>query len=77
MLAHNDAATTGKLHPLTRKALDRIWTVQSANGGWIWQKGNKPPSGIDDHYGTAMAIIGAGVAPGGYSSTPAARAGLV
>lgn len=76
VLAHNDAVTTGKLHPLTRRALDRIWTVQSADGGWIWQKGNKPPSGIDDHYGATMATIAAGVAPDGYAKTPAARAGL-
>src|SRR5215211_415750 len=27
-LAGNDAATTGKLHPLTRAALDRVWTIQ-------------------------------------------------
>ena len=31
-LAFNDAATTGKLHPLTRTALDRMWTVQQK--GW-------------------------------------------
>ena len=31
-LALNDAATTGKLHPLTRKALDRMWTLQKPEG---------------------------------------------
>ena len=76
VLAHNDAATTGKLHPLTRKALDRMWTLQSEDGGWIWQKGNKPPSGVDDYYGATMAAIAAGVAPGGYAETPAAQVGL-
>ena len=76
VLAHNDAATTGKLHPLTRKALDRMWTIQREDGGWTWQKGNRPPSGVDDYYGAAMAAIGAGVAPENYSGTPIARKGL-
>ncbi|MHC4657032.1 MAG: prenyltransferase/squalene oxidase repeat-containing protein [Planctomycetota bacterium] len=77
VLAHNDAATTGKLHAQTRKALDRMWTVQREDGGWTWQKKrNRPPSGIDDYYGAAMAAIGAGVAPGNYSETPSARKGL-
>ena len=33
-LALNDAATTGTLNPLTRKALDRIWTLQKPDGSW-------------------------------------------
>src|SRR5207247_677221 len=33
-LALNDTATTGALHPLTRKALDRIWTLQKPGGGF-------------------------------------------
>ncbi|MHC4625839.1 MAG: hypothetical protein ACYTDV_02555 [Planctomycetota bacterium] len=76
VLALNDAATTGKLHPLTRKALDRMWTLQREDGGWTWQKGNKPPSGIDDYFGVAMAAIGAGAAPGDYSKTPLAAEGI-
>lgn len=76
VLAYNDAATSGKLHPLTRKALDRMWTVQGDGGGWIWQKGNRPPSGVDDFYGPAMAAVAAGVAPDDYSETAAAQKGL-
>jgi len=76
ILAQNDAATTGKLHPSTRKALDRIWTVQREDGGWTWMKNNEPPSEIDDQYGTAMAAIGVGIAPDGYSKTPIAQKGL-
>jgi len=76
VLACNDAATTGELHPLTRKALDRMWTVQGDDGGWTWQKGNRPPSGVDDYYGTAMAAVAAGVAPDGYSETATAKKGL-
>src|SRR5665213_4114361 len=33
-LAINDAATTGHLHPLTREALDRMWTLQRKTGEW-------------------------------------------
>ena len=76
VLAQNDAATTGKLHPSTRKALDRIWTAQREDGGWTWLDDNEPPSEIDDHYGVTMAAIGAGVAPDNYRETPAAREGL-
>jgi squalene-hopene/tetraprenyl-beta-curcumene cyclase len=75
-LAQNDALTTGKLHPTTRKALDRMWTMQREDGGFDWMKYNQPPSEIDDHYGVTMAAIGAGVAPRGYAETPAAAAGL-
>lgn len=76
ILAQNDAATTGKLHPVTRKALDRIWTAQREDGGWTWLDDNEPPSEIDDHYGVTMAALGVGVAPDNYSGTPAAKKGL-
>lgn len=76
VLAQNDALTTGKLHPSTGKALDRIWTVQRDDGGFDWMKYNQPPSEIDDHYGATMAVIGVGAAPGDYADTPAAKAGL-
>jgi squalene-hopene/tetraprenyl-beta-curcumene cyclase len=35
-LAFNDSLTTGKLHPSTRTALDRMWTLQKRNGAWEW-----------------------------------------
>lgn len=76
ILAQNDAATTGKLHPSTRKALDQIWTLQREDGGWTWQNDNAPPSEIDDHYGVTMAAIGVGLAPEYYSKTPKAINGL-
>ncbi|NUQ66568.1 MAG: terpene cyclase/mutase family protein [Pirellulales bacterium] len=75
-LAQNDALTTGRLHPSTRKALDRMWTMQREDGGFDWMKYNQPPSEIDDHYGATVAAIGVGVAPDGYAETPAAKAGL-
>jgi squalene-hopene/tetraprenyl-beta-curcumene cyclase len=76
MLAQNDALTTGKLHSTTRRALDRIWTVQREDGGFDWMKYDQPPSEIDDHYGATMAVIGVGAAPNGYAKTVAAQAGL-
>ena len=76
VLAQNDAATTGKLHPATRFALDRIWDFQREDGGWTWLDDNEPPSEIEDHYGVTMAAIGVGVAPDRYSDTPAAKEGL-
>ena len=75
-LAFNDAQTTGKLHPLTRSALDRMWKLQRADGSWEWLKCNWPPAEADDYYGVTVAALGAGMAPDGYAATPAAQAGL-
>jgi squalene-hopene/tetraprenyl-beta-curcumene cyclase len=75
-LAFNDAHTTGKLHPMTRKALDRMWTVQRPDGAWEWAKCGWPPFEHDDYYGATFAAVGAGIAPGGYAQTAAAQAGL-
>ncbi len=75
-LAINDAATTGKLHPLTRKALDRIWTVQKSDGGFDWLKCGWPPYEYDDYHGALFAAIAAGSAPEGYAQSSTARPGL-
>lgn len=71
------AASDGeKLHPLTRQALDRMWTVQRPDGGWNWLKCAWPPMESDDHYGATLAILAAGRAPEKYAETPAAQEGL-
>jgi squalene-hopene/tetraprenyl-beta-curcumene cyclase len=75
-LAINDAGTTGKLHPLTRQALDRMWTLQQKNGAWNWLRLNNPPLEHDDYYGAVWAAVGVGMAPDGYADTPKAKAGL-
>lgn len=76
-LSLNDAATTKKLHPLTRTALDRMWTVQREAGDWKWPTGCRwPPMESDEHYGVTLAAIAAGGAPNDYAKTPAALAGL-
>jgi squalene-hopene/tetraprenyl-beta-curcumene cyclase len=77
MLAGNDAQTTGKLHPLTKEALDRIWTVQREDGGFDWYKVcHWPPYEDDDYFGATMAALGVGIAPDDYAKTPAAQAGV-
>lgn len=76
VLAFNDAATTGRLHATTRKALERMWSVQREDGGFDWLKCNWPPMESDDHYGATFALIGVGAAPDGYAETPAAQAGI-
>jgi squalene-hopene/tetraprenyl-beta-curcumene cyclase len=75
-LAINDARTTGKLHPMTRKALDRIWTLQKADGAWDWRKCNWPPFELDDYYGATFAAVGLSMAPDGYADTAKAKEGL-
>lgn len=75
-LAFNDSATTGKLHPLTKQALDRMWTVQREDGGFTWLKCGWPPMESDDHYGATLAAIAVGVAPEAYAKSEAAQKGM-
>ena len=75
-LALNDALTTGTLHPASKAALDRIWTLQKADGSWSWLKCGWPPYDHDDYYGAVFAALGVGSAPGGYAASESARAGL-
>lgn len=75
-LARSDRATTGALHPLTRRALDRMWTVQKPDGGFEWVKCDWYPFEYDDYYGAIVAALAVGHAPGGYAQTEKAKAGL-
>ncbi|MGC8642808.1 MAG: prenyltransferase/squalene oxidase repeat-containing protein, partial [Isosphaeraceae bacterium] len=75
-LAVNDALSTGALHPLSRRALDRVWTLQKADGGFKWIKCGWAPLEYDDYYGAVVAALGAGYAPGDYAKATSARAGL-
>ena len=76
VLALNDAHTTGKLHPLTRQALDRMWPLQKPNGAWNWLKCAWPPMEHDDYYGATLVAVGVGHAPDGYAKGESAQAGL-
>ncbi|MFO0947565.1 MAG: squalene--hopene cyclase [Planctomycetota bacterium] len=75
-LAIHDRLTTGHLQPTTRKALDRMWTLQREDGGWDWINCGWPPMESDDHYGVTFAAIGVGMAPDDYAETKAAKKGL-
>jgi squalene-hopene/tetraprenyl-beta-curcumene cyclase len=75
-LARHDAATTGKLQPITRQALDYLWQLQRADGGVNWVRVGEAPQAIDDYWPVAMMAIGAGTAPEGYAQTEKARAGI-
>lgn len=75
-LAFNDAASTGTLQPVTRAALDRMWTIQRPDGAWNWYDCNLPPMEDDDYYGTALAAVAIGHAPGDYKSAETARKGI-
>lgn len=75
-LAYNDAKTTGKLHDSSRKALDRMWSIQQSDGGFDWLKCGWPPMESDDHYGVTLAAIAVGVAPDAYARTDKAKNGM-
>ena len=75
-LAVSDAERGGKLHPLTRQALDRMWTVQKPDGGWNWLKCGWPPMESDDYFGATIALLATGRAPENYAATPAAQDGV-
>jgi squalene-hopene/tetraprenyl-beta-curcumene cyclase len=75
-LAIQDALTTGKLQPLTRQALDRMWTLQRADGGWDWIKCAWPPMEHDDYYGVVYAAVGVGHAPDKYAQSESAKPGM-
>jgi squalene-hopene/tetraprenyl-beta-curcumene cyclase len=66
-LAGHDAATTGKLHPMTRKALDRSLTLQLADGTWKWPACDWPPLEHDQWFGVVFMAIAYGTAPEDYA----------
>jgi squalene-hopene/tetraprenyl-beta-curcumene cyclase len=72
-LAWNDRTTRSDLHPLTRKAFDRMLKLQREDGGWSWLKCGWPPMESDDHYGATFAALGIGLAPQDYAKTDAAQ----
>ncbi|MCA9069525.1 MAG: squalene--hopene cyclase, partial [Planctomycetaceae bacterium] len=76
ILALNDATTTKKLHPTTRKALDRMWKVQREDGGVDWLKCGWPPMESDDDFGVTMLALATGAAPENYRQSKQAQTGL-
>lgn len=75
-LARHDALTTGKLSPLTRRALDAMWQFQRGDGGIQWIHVGEAPQAIDDYWPVAMVALGAGTAREDYARTDRAKAGI-
>lgn len=74
-LARHDAATTGKLAPVTRQALDAMWRLQRADGGIDWIHVKEAPQAIDDWWPAAMIALGVAAAPENYAETDLAKNG--
>ena len=75
-LAVHDSRTTRELHPLTRKAMDKMWALQKPDGSWNWPKCDWPPMEHDDYFGALYVALGVGAAPGDYARSEAAKPGL-
>ncbi len=76
VLAYNDTLVSGRLHPVTRQALDKMWSVQRDDGGIDWISCDWPPFESDDEFGATMMALAVSVAPENYADTPAAQAGI-
>lgn len=80
ILVWNDVPS-GKLSADARLALDNMWALQlrsgEMSGSWAWlQFHNAPWEGDSQFYGTALAAIAIGSAPGDYESEPGIQAGI-
>ncbi len=80
ILVSNDAPG-GTLSADARAALDNMWALQlksgDMNGSWAWlQFHNSPWEGDSQYYGTTLAAIAIGSAPGDYKSEPAIQNGI-
>ncbi|MFI5233562.1 MAG: hypothetical protein ACHQSE_13715 [Gemmatimonadales bacterium] len=81
VLASYDARG-GSLGADAHLALDNMWGQQVTSGAdqgaWPWlQFHNAPWEGNSQFYGTALAAVAVGIAPGGYRSSPSIQPGLV
>ena len=84
ILVWNDVwsdAPSRKLGADARLALDNMWALQfkagEMAGSWAWlQFHNAPWEGDSQYYGTCLAAIAIGAAPGDYQSEPAIQPGL-
>jgi squalene-hopene/tetraprenyl-beta-curcumene cyclase len=70
------SAHDGTLSVDTRRAFDNMWAQQittgADRGSWPWlQFHNAPWEGDSQFWGTTLAAIAVGAAPGGYRSAPA------
>jgi len=75
-MARHDAVSTGRLQPMTRKALDHVWAFQLGDGSFSWVPFKEAPSAIDHHWGVTLIALGAAAAPDGYAQTEPAKSGI-
>jgi squalene-hopene/tetraprenyl-beta-curcumene cyclase len=81
VLARYDAET-GVLSPDTRTAFANLWALQftagDLKGSWAWLNFHNAPWESDEsHYwGTTLAALAIGMAPGGYQAAPEIQGGL-
>jgi squalene-hopene/tetraprenyl-beta-curcumene cyclase len=80
ILVWNDVPS-GHLSEDARLALDNMWALQlksdDMSGSWAWlQFHNAPWEGDSQFYGTALAAVVIGYAPGDYKSEPGIQAGI-
>ena len=80
ILVWNDSQA-GRLSPDARLALDNMWALQlksgEMNGSWAWlQFHNAPWEGDSQFYGTALAAVAIGSAPGNYQAEPPIQDGV-
>jgi len=74
-------APAGQLSADGKLALDNMWALQlkngDMNGAWAWlQFHNAPFEGDSQFYGSSLAAIAIGSAPGNYQATPEIQPGL-
>jgi hypothetical protein len=80
VLVWNDVPS-GKLSPEAKLALDNMWALQlksgDMSGSWAWlQFHNAPWEGDSQFYGTSLAAVAIGTAPGNYQAEPAIQDGI-
>ena len=76
MLAWNDVANgAGAPTAATKRAFDRLWETQRPDGGWNWLTFTLEPweTGDAEYFGTALAALAIGTAPGYYTAKPPAE----
>jgi squalene-hopene/tetraprenyl-beta-curcumene cyclase len=70
ILSSRDARSR-TLNAETQVALDNMWALQLPTGTWDWlQFHNAPWEGDSQYYGTALAALAVGMAPGEYQAKP-------
>lgn len=62
-LAFDDVGSGVPLHAITKSALDRMWTMQRADGAWDWLEFTLEPWERGSDWGAALAALVAGMIP--------------